>query len=158
MCARVRGMPATEAGVRRAAAEGAWAQQIQMDRYIPATGKKELTTSGMAAGASGGEVANRPPQWNKGQRTLPHNMSRGGAEQLTNPSSWGIQGPETARSRDRRGVLLGDCLRKRRLGTPVAGQEEVNRSADLTGRCHRKRLLHQVRCRRQLRTTWRKRW
>jgi hypothetical protein len=64
-----------------------------MDRYIPAAGKEELTTSGMAAGESGG-VANQPPQWNKGQRTLPHNMSGGGAEQLTNPSSWGIQGLE----------------------------------------------------------------
>ncbi len=87
-------MPATEADVRRAAAEGAWAQQIRMDRYIPATGKEELTTSGMAAGASEGGVANRPPQWNKGQRTLPHNMSGGGAKQLTNPSSLGIQGLE----------------------------------------------------------------
>ncbi len=94
MCARVRVMPATKAGVRRAAVEGAWAQQIRMDRYIPAAGKEELTWSGMAAGASGGGVANRPPQWNKGQRTLPHNMSEGGAEQLTNPSSWGIQGLE----------------------------------------------------------------
>ncbi len=87
-------MPATEADVRRAAAEGAWAQLIRMDRYTPAAGKKELTTSEMAAGASGGGVANRPPQWNKGQRTLPHDMSGGGAEQLTNPSSCGIQGLE----------------------------------------------------------------
>ncbi len=51
--AGVRVMLSTEARVRRAAAEGAWAQQIRMDRYVPAAGKEALTTSGMAAGASG---------------------------------------------------------------------------------------------------------
>jgi hypothetical protein len=90
ICAGVRLMPATEADVRRAAAEGAWAQQIRMNRYnIPAVGKEELTTCW-----NGGRCVRRrscQPASSVEQGTE-NPASR--HEQLTNPSSWGIQGLE----------------------------------------------------------------